>query len=149
MSKKFKTAIIGSGLIANAAHLPAMQVLKDEYDVVATADMRLSAAKETAERYEIPAYYEDTDQMLQEVKPDVVIVSTSNAGHQEASLKALRAGANVVCEKPVALKYADAAELFNEARKHGVHFFPAQTERFKTHRLAAKKVIDSGALGEI
>ena len=149
MSKKFKTAIIGSGLIANAAHLPAMEVLKDEYEVAAVTDMRLSAAKETAERYNIPAYYDDTDKMLQEVKPDVVIVATSNAGHQEAALKALRAGANVICEKPVALKYADAVELFEEAKKNGVHFFPAQTERFKTRRMAAKKVIDSGALGEI
>ena len=137
MKKRFKTAIVGNGLIANAAHLPAIQLLKDDYEVVAVSDMRLNAAQETAERFNIPNVYNDTDKMLAEIKPDVVIVATSNAAHKEITMKALAAGANVVCEKPVALKYADAVEMFAEAEKRGLKFFPAQTERFKTNRLAA------------
>ena len=149
MKKRFKTAIVGNGLIANAAHLPAIQLLKDDYEVVAVSDMRLNAAQETAERFNIPNVYNDTDKMLAEIKHDVVIVATSNAAHKEITMKALAAGANVVCEKPVALKYADAVEMFAEAEKRGLKFFPAQTERFKTNRLAAKRLIDSGALGNI
>ena len=149
MNKRFRTAIVGNGLIANAAHLPAIQLLKDEYEVIAVADMRLAAAQETAGRFDIPNVYTDVDKMLAEIKPEVVIVATSNAFHKEITMKALAAGANVVCEKPVALKYADAVEMFAEAEKRGLKFFPAQTERFKTNRLAAKRLIDSGVLGNI
>lgn len=147
--KNIRTAVIGTGLIANSAHLAAIRRIGTGFDVEACYDMRLSAAKETAARFQIPHVYEDVDKMLEEVKPELVIVATSNAAHKEMSLKALRAGANVVCEKPVALKYADAVELFEEAEKRGLHFFPAQTERFRIERLAARKLVQSGELGDV
>lgn len=149
MKKTFRTALIGAGLIANSAHLPAIQYLGDDYDVVGVSDIRLEAAQETAARFHIPHVYTDSEQMLREVKPEVVIVSTPNGSHKEESLKAIHAGAHVICEKPVVLKYADAVELFAEAEKHNVHFFPAQTQRFFYDRLDIKKIIDSGVLGEV
>ncbi|MDO4274563.1 MAG: Gfo/Idh/MocA family oxidoreductase [Eubacteriales bacterium] len=147
--KDIRTAVIGTGLIANSAHLAAIQRIGSGFDVVACYDMRVSAAKETAERFNIPNVYEDVDKMLEEMKPELVIVATSNASHKEMSLKALKRGANVVCEKPVAMKYADAVELFDEAEKRGLHFFPAQTERFRQERLAARKLVKTGELGEV
>lgn len=144
-----RTAIIGTGLIANSAHLAAIDRIGTGFEVVACYDMRLSAAQETAERFHIPNVYEDVDKMLEEVKPELVIVATSNGSHKEMTLKALKAGAHVVCEKPVALKYADAVEMFEEAEKCGLHFFPAQTERFRENRMAARKLVQSGELGEV
>ena len=147
--KTFRTAVIGTGLIANSAHLAAIDRIGSGFDVVACCDMRLSAAQETAQRFHIPNVYTDPDKMLEEMKPELVIVATSNGYHKEMTLKALNAGANVVCEKPVAMKYADAVEMFAEAEKRGLHFFPAQTERFRDYRMAAKKMIDSDVLGDV
>ncbi len=146
---KIRTALIGTGLIANSAHLAAIQRIGTGFDVVACCDMREEAAKETAARFRIPQVYTDPDRMLEEVKPELVIVATSNGSHKEMTLKALHAGANVVCEKPVALKYADAVEMFETAEKLGLHFFPAQTERWNAKRLAARKLVQSGSLGEV
>lgn len=149
MKKKFKTAIVGTGLIANAAHLPAIEYMGDEYDVVAVADIRPEAAEETAAKYDIKKIYTDYRKLLDEVKPEVTIVATPNGSHMEISMAALQHGSNVICEKPVVLSYKDAVTLFTEADKHGVGFFPAQTARFFTDRLAVKKLVDDGLLGDI
>lgn len=149
MKKAFRTAIIGTGMIANTAHLLAIKHLGDAYDVIAVADIRESAAQETAARFNIPNVYTDARKMLAEHRPEVVIIATPNGSHKEAALMAFEAGANVVCEKPVAMKYQDASELFAEAERRGLHFFPAQTERFRYNRQACKKILDSGVLGEV
>lgn len=150
MSKALQTAIIGTGMIANAAHLAAIQYMDQKlYDVVAVADIREEAARETADRFDIPHVYTDSQKMLRDVKPDVVIVATPNASHKQAAFMALEAGANVICEKPVVLTYADAVELFEEAEKRGLHFFPAQTERFKSMRQSCRRILEEKLLGEV
>lgn len=149
MNKKFRTVILGSGMIANSAHLPAIEYIGDSYDVVGVADIRESAARETAGRFGIDNYSTDCKKLLGELKPDIAIVCSPNASHKELSLLALEAGANVICEKPVAMKYADAVELFDSAEKKGLNFFPAQTMRFFPVRQAVKKIIDAGVLGSI
>lgn len=144
-----RTAIIGTGLIANSAHLTAIKRIGKGFNIIACCDMRENAALETAERFHIPKVYTDPDLMLREQKPELVIVATSNGSHKEMTLKALHAGAHVVCEKPVALKYKDALEMFDTADKLGLHFFPAQTERWNMKRMAAKKLLQSGVLGDV
>ena len=80
--------------------------------LVAVADIRPEAARETAQRYEIPAWYDDPQKMLDEVKPDWVSVCTPNRRHN-LSILALRAGANVMCEKPLALTWREAKEMLS------------------------------------
>lgn len=149
MNQKFRTAIVGAGMIANAAHLEAIKYMGSDYEVVGVSDIRESAGRETAERFGIPKYYTDTRKMLDELKPEIVIVATPNASHKEISVMALEAGAHVICEKPVAMSLADAKEMFATAEKKGLNFFPAQTMRFFNYRQAVKKIIDSGMLGNI
>ena len=50
--KKLRVAIIGTGMIANSAHFPALNVLRNEglVDIVGVADIRPEAAEETAKR---------------------------------------------------------------------------------------------------
>ena len=52
MSEKFRIALIGTGMICNCAHLPAINNLRKKglAEIVACADIREEAAKETAER---------------------------------------------------------------------------------------------------
>ena len=76
MNKPIRAAIIGTGMIANCAHLPSLDILRKEgfVDIVGVADIRVEAAKETAERWNVPNYYEDPQQLLDELKPDFVAV---------------------------------------------------------------------------
>ena len=64
--KQYKVAIIGNGMICNAAHIPAYKAMGDKVKIVAVADIREEAARETAERHGIPKYYVDPYKMLEE-----------------------------------------------------------------------------------
>ena len=73
---KLRVAVIGTGMIANSAHFPALNVLRKEgiVDVVGVADIREDVAAETAKRHDVPNYYSDPQKMLDELKPDFVAV---------------------------------------------------------------------------
>jgi len=97
---KLRVAIIGTGMIANSAHFPALNILRKEglVDVVGVADIRETAAAETAKRHDVPNWYTDPQKMLDELKPDFVAVCTPNMYHKEWTIKALKSGAHVACE---------------------------------------------------
>ena len=104
MSKR-RVAVIGCGMIANSAHFPALNILREqgEVEVVGVADIREQAARETAERHNVPKWYLDPQQMLDELKPDFVAVCTPNMYHKKWTIAALRAlglGAIVSTEPP-------------------------------------------------
>lgn len=147
--KKFRIAIIGTGMIANAAHLPAIGNLRKKgiAEVVGVADIRAQAAEETANRYEVPRWYVDPQKMLDEVKPDLVAVCTPNLYHKQWSIAALKAGAHVMCEKPLTLTYHDAKEMFETAQQCGRMLFPCQSRRWSSDMVFAYDAMRQGDIG--
>lgn len=144
-----KVCIIGCGMIAKNAHIPAYKAMSEDFEIVAVCDAFEEAAKKTAEEYQIPDYYSDAAIMLKEMQPDVVSVCTPNISHKEFAMLALSYGANVLCEKPLAFSYADACEMFTYAQKQEKILMTCQSIRFLPERLAAKKLIDAGKVGDV
>ena len=147
--KKFRVALIGTGMIANAAHLPAWKDLKDDVEIVGVADIRPYAAEETATRYQIPRWFSDPQAMLEELKPDIVSVTTPNVYHKKWTIAALKSGAHVLCEKPIAVHLADAQEMYQTAKDVGRALYTSQSLRFMNSFAAAKEFAASGALGDV
>ena len=135
----FKVCIISCGMITNSAHIPAFRQFPEDYEIVAVCDINKQAAKDTAERHQIPSFYTDAEKMLKEHKPDVVSVCVPNCFHKQYTMMALQHGANVLCEKPLAFTYADAKEMFDCAKEHGKLLMACQSMRFTPDRLAAKE----------
>ena len=148
---KLRVAVIGTGMIANSAHFPALNILREEglAEVVGVADIRPEAAEETAKRHSVEKWYADPQQMLEELKPDFVAVCTPNQYHKEWTIKALQAGAHVACEKPIALTLADAKEMWAAAEKYNRRLFPCQCMRWRSYMQKSKELVESGELGEV
>lgn len=148
--KKFRIAIIGTGMIANSAHLPAIGNLIEQglAEVVAVADIRPEAAQETAKRCRISRWYSDPQKMLDEIQPDLVSVCTPNVYHKQWSIAALKAGAHVMCEKPIALTYKEVKEMFAIADQCGKILFPCQSRRWSPDMSFAYDAIRQGAIGK-
>lgn len=146
---KYKVAIIGTGMIANAAHIPAWKKQEKDVEIVAVADIRGTAAEETANRYQIHRHYTDPQKMLEREKPDIVSVCTPNVYHKPWTIAALQAGANVLCEKPLTLTYADAKEMYQVADSAGKVLYTSQSLRFMTQFQAAREFAASGKLGDV
>lgn len=148
---KLKVAVIGTGMIANSAHFPALNDLRKEglVEVVGVADVREEVAAETAKRHDVPNYYKDPQKMLDELKPDFVAVCTPNMYHKEWTIKALQAGAHVACEKPMGLNVKDVEEMWQTAKDCGKMLFPCQCMRWRNYMQQSKELIDRGELGDV
>lgn len=144
-----RVCIISCGMIANSAHIPAYRQFPNDYEITAVCDINETAARDTAARHGIPHFYTDAQTMLNEQKPDVVSVCVPNCYHKEYTLMALRAGANVLCEKPLAFLASDAEEMFEAARKAGKQLMACQSMRFTPDRLAAKRYMEETGCGDV
>lgn len=145
----FRVCIIGCGMIAKNAHIPAYRSVPDRFEITALCDVSRDAAEKTALSFGIKKYYTNVREMLEKEKPDIVSVCAPNMLHKEYVMAAIENGANVLCEKPLALTAADAKEMFSFAKKHGKILMACQTLRFLPERLAVKDLIDKGELGEV
>ena len=150
MSRKIlKVAIVGAGMIANAGHIPAWKHLEDDIEIVGVCNRHLARAEHTAKRHHIPRAYNDWEAMLAQLKPDIVSVCTPNAAHRELAIAALKAGAHVLCEKPVATGYAEALEMYEASKAADRILTVAQTGRFSNATIAAREIAASGHLGKM
>lgn len=150
MRNVIRISVIGTGMIANSAHLPALsEYVRDKKAVIeAVADTRIEAAQETAARFGVPRYYDDPMRMLEEVESDLVIVCTPNAYHKQWTISALKHGANVLCEKPIAVSAADAREMYTAARRAGKTLFAGQCLRWSNDIQAAQELLSVGEIGK-
>ncbi|MBQ8510919.1 MAG: Gfo/Idh/MocA family oxidoreductase [Clostridia bacterium] len=144
-----KAAIIGCGMIANFAHIPAYRHLPGEFTIAGVCDVNEKSAADTAARHNIPYHTSDAKKLLEDTQPDIVSVCVPNKFHAQYIRLALEAGAHVLCEKPLALTKADAVELFALAESKGLMLCACQSMRFTPDRLEAKGLIEAGALGEL
>lgn len=108
-----KAALIGTGRIARQ-HLACLRQLP-QADLASVCDLSPASAEAAAERYGIPTWFTDHRRMLEEVAPDVVHVTTPPQSHLALASDALRAGAHVVVEKPLAMEYEGVLGLVRAA----------------------------------
>jgi len=142
-----RIAVVGAGFAARVVHLPGYRA--SMAPVTAICDLDEARARALAKEYSIPHVYTDWRRMLAEVQPDIVSVGLPNVLHREVTVAALEAGAHVLCEKPLATSVAEAHEMFDAARRAGRVLMAAQHFRFEAGAQAIKRVVDSGALGQI
>ena len=112
-----KITIIGCGQIADA-HIQESSKIAN-VQVLAVCDSNRFMAKQAALRFAIPGCYTDVRAMLQEVKPDIVHITTPPASHLPLAKICLESGAHLYIEKPFTLNLAEAEELINLAETTG------------------------------
>lgn len=147
-SNTHRVAVIGAGSIAKWSHIPGFQRLPN-CEVVAVCDVNESRARELADSLNVSRTYGDYNLMLREMRPDITVVATPNMFHAPMSMAALRAGSHVLCEKPLALTYADAQEMFAVAEQQGRVLTAGTHFRFTPPMQVAKHQADAGFFGHI
>jgi UDP-N-acetyl-2-amino-2-deoxyglucuronate dehydrogenase len=94
--------------------------------------------------------YSTLESFLQEDnETDVVIIATPNGLHREHAIRCLKAGKNVLIEKPIALTVEDAEEILFVANERKLRVFSSMQLRFSPVVQYVKKLIDNKALGKI
>lgn len=147
-SKTWRVAFIGAGTIVQRAHIPGFQRLEN-VETVALCDVNADRVAEVAAAVDIGATFTDYETMLAEVQPDITVVATPNVFHKPMTVAALEAGSNVLCEKPLALTYADAVEMVELAAAKGLALNVGTHFRYAPTTRAAKAHVEAGFLGKI
>jgi predicted dehydrogenase len=143
---KLRFAIIGCGRIAkrHALHINKYGVL------VAVCDNVDGKAKLLASEYENVNTYSNIDDLLAKEKNiDVISICSPNGLHAEHTIKSLKAGFNVLCEKPMAINVHDCGEMIKEAEKANKRLFIVKQNRFNPPIAALKKLMDQEKLGKL
>jgi len=92
--------------------------------------------------------YADMDDMLRSAGPDMVDIITPPATHAPLSVKALEAGVNVFCQKPMARTWLECLPVLDAVEKSGKLFGCAENMIFESPWYDAKKLTDAGVVGE-
>ena len=141
-----RVGIIGTGF-GVTHHLPAWAAAGAE--VVALCSNRPGRGQLVAAEHAVAEGYDDWRVMLDRADLDVVVVATRPDQHRDPVLAALDRGLHVVCEKPLSASLDDA-EAMAEAAEHASTVSAVDFEfRLSDARLALKRAVESGWIGEV
>lgn len=111
-----RVGLVGCGLIAQVAHLPALRALDALYSVEALADPSPNVRDRLARRYGVPAAFADHRSLIERTGLDALVVSSPNFTHTSIVNDAIDGGLHVLVEKPLCIVAADAYAIAERAR---------------------------------
>lgn len=117
--------------------------------LAAVGSRSIDSARAFAHTYQIPHARGSYDQVIADRAVNVIYVALPNTLHRDWTIKALRAGKHVLCEKPIASNAAEAEEMFEVAAQTGRVLVEAFM--FRAHPLthAVVNAVRSGAIGQV
>ena len=143
-----RVAIVGTGSIAHA-HMDAYLKLADRAKVVALVDIVPGKAKSFMEEFNIECdVYENHEDILDRNDIDLVDVCTPPYVHASISINCLKAGMNVVCEKPMAASLEECDAMLKVRNESGKKLSIIAQNRFRKPIRDLKMLLDSGLAGE-
>lgn len=143
-----RIGLVGIGWWASFNHIPAVKA-NPHADVVAICDLDEDRLRVAGEHFGIAARYTDLDRMLADERLDGLIVSTPHVAHTAPAIAALRAGAHVLVEKPMATTAADGRAIARAAAESGRAAMVPCGLNFTRFTARAAAVVRDGRLGEV
>ncbi len=148
--KKLKYGVIGCGGIAMQKHLPALKILSEDVEVLAFCDLIPERAEKACETFGVKGAKTFTDyKELLKLDLDCICVCTPNISHCEISVASLKAGKNVICEKPMAMNYAEAKQMIDAKNESGKILTIGYQNRYKKNYIYLREEVENGTFGDI
>lgn len=120
-----------------------------EVDVLAVASRDAAAAEHYAGEHEIERAYGGYDAMLADPDIEAVYISLPNQLHIEWTVRALRAGKHVLCEKPLSRRAAEVEDAFEVAKRERRWLMEAFMYRHNPQTRRLQQLVAEGAIGRL
>jgi len=151
-----RVGIIGCGAIARRGHLPAFKAIKN-VEVDSVADIDKDTALRVSKEFNIPKYYLDYKEILNDPSIDLVSICTPTPTHCQIILEAAQSGKHILVEKPLCLTVEEGRKILKAVKENDVklcvvknfRYFPAvkkTLERIKRGYLGRLVSIQASAL---
>ena len=146
-----KYALVGCGRIATN-HMKA--AINNNLEIAAVCDVLPEKMEELLAKHELQnddtiKRYEDYKVMIEEVKPELVSISTESGIHAEIALYCIEKGVNLIIEKPMAMSIEDADKIIKLSEEKGVKVSACHQNRFNLAIQQLRKAVESGRFGKL
>ena len=148
MRPDVRVAIVGTGAIAQVAHLPVLSKMRG-VNIVALCDIDRAKARALADRFQVPDVYIDLEDLFSGSAPDAIVISTPSLLHQPYVLEAVAAGVDVLCERPLALTSRGVQTILEAATLARRKVVVANNHRFRSDVQALDRFLRGGELGTL
>jgi predicted dehydrogenase len=149
--KRIRYAVVGQGYISQVAVLPAFANARRNSELVALVSDDPAKLRALGRRYKVGRLlgYDEFDALVQSDAIDAVFIALPNHLHHAYTLRAVRAGKHVLCEKPMAVTVDECREMIAEAEAHRVQLMIAYRLHFERANLRAVQIAHSRRLGDL
>lgn len=143
-----KYALIGCGRIA-PNHIKA--AISNNLEIVALCDIDPKQMDTICEKFDLKNVktFTSHSELLKNIKPDLIAIATESGSHAEIAKDCIRAGCNLIIEKPISLSMKDAREIVELSREYDVKVSACHQNRFNIAIQKARKALEDGRLGNI
>jgi len=148
MNERVKVGIAGLGRSGWDIHARVLEKLSTMYEVIAVADLLEERLNEAKAKFGCRTY-KDFDSFASDEEIELAVIATPTYLHAPHTIKALRSGRNVICEKPMAVNLTEADAMIKAAKETGNLLTIFHNKRHWPDFLKVKEVIRSGRLGRI
>jgi len=149
MSNPLRYALIGCGRIS-PNHIAAAK--ENGFDIVAVCDLVPENMKDKILKFDLPRdlpQYTDYREMLEKEKPDLAAICTESGKHAAIAMDCIRAGCNLIIEKPMALSVRDADAIIALSREKGVKVCACHQNRFNKSVQKIREAIEKNRFGRL
>jgi 1,5-anhydro-D-fructose reductase (1,5-anhydro-D-mannitol-forming) len=140
--------ILGCGDVAEKKSGPALYKAEHS-ELVAVMRRDRAKAEDFAQRHGAKRAYDSVEDLLTDTEVDAIYIATPPYLHEEQTIAVAKAGKHVLVEKPMARDAAECDRMIAACRDAGVHLHVAYYRRFYPKFVEAKKLLDSGAIGQV
>jgi predicted dehydrogenase len=140
--------IIGCGNVTEVKSGPAFNKVKNSRLVAVMRRDRV-LAEDYAKRHNVPRFYTNADDLINDKEIDAIYVATPPGSHAEYAISAIKAGKPVYIEKPMAVNHAECLKIIKASEEYNVPAFVAYYRRALPGFLKVKELIENGSIGKV
>lgn len=145
--RQHRVALIGAGRIA-AVHLGFARGVRNA-TIVGVCDADPARAETFARERNVAAFFTDVGEMMRAVEPSIVHVVTPPTTHARLAIAAMQGGANVLVEKPMAMRVEECDRMIAVARERGRRICVDHNRLFDPVVEKVRAFVASGRLGDV
>lgn len=149
--RKIKLGVIGTGMAWDRLHLPAINYLSSQYQVVALADVNEERLIQAANKIGLSHdhIYTSYHEMLKNEDMDVVDIAVPIELNYTVSEEVAKAGFNIICEKPLAPTLDEAQDYLKLKDRYGIDILIAENHRYNEENMIIKKMVEEKKIGDV
>ncbi len=146
--RKIRWGIIGCGNVTEKKSGPGFQKAIGS-ELVAVMRRSAELAEDYARRHQVPKWYGDAGQLINDTDVDAVYIATPPDTHKQYTLLAAAAGKPVYVEKPMARNYSECLGMIEACEKAGAPLFVAYYRRAMPRFVKIFDMIKKGTIGDV